>query len=165
MIMNRKQKLMEFSKHNRSRRGKSGFTLAELSVVLAVITLITGAIVAFSVYVGGYMDAGREDYYFLDDRTAIEGVIGDWIAERDIPNADLSDIDGKEFLVTDGVIELPDGKIIEGLKGTKKISFEVEGDLVKCIITPNSQGSNPRNLVFALRCADTEQAEGGGAGE
>ena len=57
----------EKRKQNSSRVGKSGFTLVELSVVLALMAILSVMTVSFSVLMNGLVSENMAQYDFLAD--------------------------------------------------------------------------------------------------
>lgn len=66
----------------RSRRSKRGFTIVELSVVLALLAIITGMTVTFSVLTHEFAAENTRKYDFLQDCAVIEKEITEWAAEN-----------------------------------------------------------------------------------
>lgn len=152
--MGRKRRINTLSEHNIAARGKGGFTLAELVVVLAIVAIVSAMIVSFSVSMKEFSTSNKEEYDFLEDCAVVKEELYKWIAERDEPSADFSDITGDQgFTVSNGTIDLG-GKQIDNLHTISKIKFVIQDNLIKCEITRVGSDSADKSFVFALRCAN-----------
>ncbi len=162
--MGRKHRITNASKQNIAKRGKGGFTLAELCIVLAIVVISSAMIVSFATSMKQFATSSQEEYDFLEDCGAVRDGLCRWIAEKDAPNADFSDIVGKDFAVSGGTLDLGNNTKFENLDTIGKITFEINEDknLIKCEITRVGSDSAGKSLVFALRCANSD---GGGANE
>ncbi len=100
----------------RIRMNRRGFTMFELTIVLVIITIMSGIAVP---YYMSYIRSGKktEAYavidavvaggriYFLKSRTYENGTFAKWLAQDDVDNADyftfeLSSMDAEGFVVT-----------------------------------------------------------------
>ncbi len=152
--MDRKHRITNASKQNIAKRGKSGFTLAELCIVLAIVVISSAMIVSFSASMKQFATSNQEEYDFLEDCGAVRDGLYRWIAEKDGPDADFSDILEKDFIVRGGTLVLDSDTRIEDLDTIRRVSFKREGNLIKCEITRVGSDSASKSYVFALRCAD-----------
>ena len=151
--MGRKRRINTLSEHNIAKRGKGGFTLAEVCIVLAIVAISSAMIVAFSVSMKQFLTSNAEEYEFLEDCAAVEEALYEWIAENNGEGIS-NDI---AFQVSNG--ELPFGNI-KDLHTIDKVSFDIngDGDLIRCDIYRIGSESVDKSYVFALRC------QGGAAG-
>ena len=162
--MGRKRKNTRVSKHNIAQRGNGGFTLAELCIVMAIVAISSAMIVAFSVSMKQFLTSNAEEYEFLEDCAAVEEALHEWIAEKDISEASWS-TDNTQLSVggdiipgfSNGTLDLGDKKI-ENLHTVGMVTFEIQGNLIKCNVTRVGSESVDKSYVFALRC------QGGAAG-
>lgn len=136
--------------HN-DKRGKGGFTIVELCIVMALVALCSAMIVSFAAQMGDFSNSSRDEYAFIEDNTKLKDELSKWIAENDV--------DGVEFSVKDGNL-MKDGIKASFTVGEaiQSISFEVadkpEGKLIKC--TSKSLNGTEISFVFSLRCATTK---------
>ena len=148
------KKTDKITKNNHKKSGKSGFTLVELCIVLAIVAITSVMIVSFSVSMKEFTISNQEEYDFIEDCSAIRNKMYKWIAEMDIPGANFLSLDGKEYSVSeDGTLDFG-GRKIDNLNTIDKIDFEVEGDLIKCNIYRDDSGPVSKSYVFALRCTE-----------
>jgi prepilin-type N-terminal cleavage/methylation domain-containing protein len=77
-----------------SRKSKKGMTLVELSVVLAVVAVISSMVISFSVLISRRSSAAGKRLDVMEDTAAIQTVVENWVDGR------LTD--GVGFLVADG---------------------------------------------------------------
>ena len=150
--MGRKRRNTRVSRHNIAKRGKGGFTLAELCIVMAIVVISSAMVVAFSASMKQFLASNTEEYEFLEDCAAIEEGLYEWIAERDVLGADFSDIISQPYTISSGTLDLG-GKTIENLHTVAEITFEKQGNLIKCNIY-RVDSDSVKSYVFALRCAN-----------
>lgn len=145
-----------------ARRSKGGFTLTELSVVLALVAIVTAMIVSFSVMMNRQVQSERNEYNFLEDYATVKDAVYKWASENDV--------EGHEFKVAkytvndnelyfdddDAILNVGDDSI-EDLDTIESVSFDDDGKLIKCIVKSNS--GRICEFVFAVRWATV----GGGA--
>lgn len=154
------KKTDKITKNNHKKSGKSGFTLVELCIVLAIVAITSVMIVSFSVSMKEFTISNQEEYDFIEDCSAIRNEVYKWVADRDVPGAVFPT---GRFNVDNGTFDLDKigghGKI-ENLNtiATIEISVNEDGDLVKCTIYRAISGDK-KSYVFALRCTKS----GGGA--
>ncbi len=140
------------SKQNIALRGKGGFTLAELCIVLALVVISSVMIVSFSASMKEFATSSREEYDFIEDCSAVKNELYRWISENDIPEADFTNIADK-VKISNGSLYV-DGKTIDNLQTIESITFELKGDLIKCNIRRvNSEYT--KRYIFALRCSNS----------
>ena len=140
--------------------GKRGFTLVELSVVLALVAIVTVMIVSFSIMMDKFAVSAQAEYDFLEDSNILKNQI--------IEQISLYDVAGNEFSVVDGsdtendYLEItkddaPTEKLVFG-DNDFDITLETNGNLIKCTIKSTNKSVFYKNtFVVALRCASTVQ--------
>ena len=160
-------------KQNRARFGKSGFTLVELSVVLALTAILSTMTVTFSVFMNSFVAENRVEYDFLADCAALREDISCWVAENDVSG-------GKLLVNPDGTLDVrsdvlksvrfENGALLLGAEEPinfdtiEGIFFDTDGELIKCTAyrTSNKGELIENDFVFSLRSADVEEvAENG----
>lgn len=165
--MCRKTRNIKVQKPHNSSLGKSGFTLVELSVVLALIAILTTMIASFSVLMNGFASESKTEYKFSEDHATLKDVFGIWIAENDAKgNVFAVGIDGtltvagRSVSFSDGVLSLGE-KQRSGLDSIDGVSFTTNGKLLKCVtyrIGKNGERTE-NSFVFSLRAADLDASE------
>ena len=157
------KKTDKITKNNHKKSGKSGFTLVELCIVLAIVAITSVMIVSFSVSMKEFTISNQEEYDFIEDCSAIRNEVYKWVAENDglaVANQHphFWKMDGEPFLVTDdGTLVLGNSEI-KNLNTIEKIDFVKQDDLIKCTIY-RANSDSVKSYVFALRCTKS----GGGA--
>lgn len=168
--MGKKRRNWKASRLNIAKRGKGGFTLAELVVVMAIVAIASAMIVSFSVSMGDFVDSNAEEYDFLEDCAIVEEELYKWIAEQDNPGVEFQHEDNEAGVTNNWKVD--DGNrvifasgnlylyvnnntptLIKDLKTIDNLQFKRQGNLIKCTITPADSERSSKILVFALRCA------------
>lgn len=153
------KKTDKITKNNHKKSGKSGFTLVELCIVLAIVAITSVMIVSFSVSMKEFTISNQEEYDFIEDCSAIRNEVYKWVAENDgLPVEDQHPhfwkMDGEPFRVTDdGTLVLGNSEI-KNLNTIERIDFVKQGDLIKCNIYRDDSGTVSKSYVFALRCTE-----------
>ena len=157
--------------HN-ATQGKSGFTLVELSVVLALLSILATMIISFSVLMSGFASENKAEYKFLEDHAALGETLCVWAAENDVIgstfriNSDgtLTVIENaveKTVSFTEGVLTLGEDRQA-GLDTIDGVVFSTNGKLIKCVsyrIAKNGERME-QSFVFSLRCGAIEGVAG-----
>ena len=158
--MGKKRRKLKASGLNIAKRGKGGFTLAELVIVLAIVAIASAMIVSFSTSMGDFADSNAEEYDFLEDCAILEEALYKWVAEQDKPGKNFEEILPKESIkVQNGTLKIDNNHAVNNLHTITAISFDInENNLIRCTITP-ADSKSEKVLVFALRCA-TEHGGG-----
>lgn len=144
--------------------GKRGFTLVELSVVLALVVILTAMTVSFSVLMNGYAAESEAEYGYLEDHADLKDALCDWLAEMDTQGNSFSvsadyktlTVDGQDVTFSGGTLYLGVEKQLPGLENIDRVKFEIsdDGKLIKC--TTYRYGENGQEMVnsfvFARRC-------------
>lgn len=159
--------------------GKRGFTLVELSVVLALVVILTAMTVSFSVLMNGYAAESEAEYGYLEDHADLKDALCDWLAEMDVSDNEFvanggtltvgqeyfGTVVGEEVSFSDGKLIVKDSGetepkkiLLSGLENIESIVFIVSDDfkLIKCITTSRGGESGQtimtNSFVFARRC-------------
>ena len=161
-------------------RGKKGSTLLELSIVIAMLAIISTMIISFTVLVSEYVRTGQSQYNFTENVSDVRHELSEWLSETDTADTVFS-FSGQSILAQDTVKNIqtsvefsPDTqKIVFTYKDgkTKELSAknidilefarfvgETPGAtaLVKCTITTTGEEETyTQSFVFTLRCAAT----------
>ena len=170
--MYRDMRNVKLQKSHNERNGKGGFTLVELSVVLALIAMLITATVSFSVLMNGYSTKNEAEYEFLEDHATVKNAVCTFASEYDVPgNVFTMKGDGtfavndngteRNVSFSDGVLSLG-GRRTEDLDGIDGISFTTNGNLIKCVTynTGNDGVRNESSFVFSLRIATIDTGGG-----
>ena len=71
-------------KPNKVKNNKRGFTLVELTIVMAILAIVIGITVSFSVLMKDVTADNRDEYEFLEQNTELKDAICAWVAENDV---------------------------------------------------------------------------------
>lgn len=154
--------------HN-AKPGKSGFTLVELCVVLALLAILTTMIVSFSVLMNGFAAENKAEYDFLEDHAKLKEELCTWAAENDVTGSIFKANEDGTLSVTengtektvsfaDGILTLG-GEQKAGLDEIDGVIFTANDKLVKCVtyrIAKNGERIE-HSFVFSLRCGVIEE--------
>ena len=152
---------------------KRGFTLVELSVVMALVAIIVTMVVSFSVLMSGFINNNNDEYSFLEDYAALKQQLLTWVAENDTPSSQFmvgllgnlivkENEDQKEVSFSEGVLSL-DTKQISNLDTISRVYFTTNDKLIKCTVCPfNDSGESISEIsfVFSLRSDEISVQEG-----
>ena len=148
--------------------GKRGFTLAELSVVLALIAILSVMIVTFSVFMNTIAAKNQAEYDFLADSAELKDELCIFAAENDTADSVFSvsesgvltvSVGGEERIARfdSGVLTLGD-KEQDGLDTIGGVIFETGEKLIKCTVFRDKNGEHIESVfVFSLRSARIEE--------
>ncbi len=167
--MCRKSRIMEVQKMHNARYGKGGFTLVELCVVLALLSILTTMIVSFSVLMNGFATQNRDEYEFLEDHATLKEELCMWMAESDVSDSVFSvGEDGtltvresgveKSVSFSEGILSFGE-KRKAGLDAIDGVTFTANDKLIKCVthrITKNGKQIES-SFVFSLRSGTIEE--------
>lgn len=139
--------------------GKSGFTLVELCVVLALLAILSTMIATFSVLMSDMATESKQEYDFLEDCAKLKEELCHWSAENDTPtsvftvNNDGTLTAAENNVSFSGGVLLLGEKRIEGLDTVEGITFSTENKLIKCVAyRSDSKGKRMESsFVFSLR--------------
>ena len=155
---------------------KRGFTLVELSVVMALLAIIATMIVSFSSLAGGFVSENNKEYSFLEDYAALKQQLLSWVAENDTPDSQFTvgllgnlivkeNENQKYVSFSEGVLSL-DTKQISNLDTIRRVYFtatDKNDKLIKCTVCPfNDSGETISEIsfVFSLRSDEIPVQEG-----
>lgn len=162
--MKRKDQKIFMRKQNRKR----GFTIAELSVVLALLAILTTMITSLSIMISNFSAENSAQYAFTEDCHEVKTALTRWASEKDVVGAKfVISADGKLTLeddsptIVDTVFTVGDVRV-DGISAIESITFEAQedGKLIKCTLTQKGRATKS-SFVFALRVAEVQ--EGGGS--
>lgn len=157
------------------KSNKSGFTLVELSVVLALLAILATMIISFSVLMSGFAKDEKKEYEFLEEYAKLKEEISEWVAKNDVTgsiftvNSETMTITvtkgGTENVV--GTMNFKEGNLYLGneeptsfdmIDGVSFIVIEsdtvIESDsckLIKCVVKNNGEKIE-QSFVLSLRC-------------
>ena len=142
-----------------SRKSKKGMTLVELSVVLAVVAVISSMVVSFSVLISRRSSAAGERLDVMGDVAAIQAIVENWVDDRLIEGAEISVGDGltvgEQTLAFDeatstltGTVPVGDA-LVYSAHAVKNVTFEV--------INSTIQGNSDFIIFCTLFYGDGEE--------
>ncbi len=154
----------------RNRIGKRGMVLAELMVALALLGLVSTAIVSFSAVVSSHVESQQSQYAFLEETAQIRDSLSAWLSQMDEDGAvctvtaeNLSvsaygasaAFDGENLVLThrDGTVTRVETDTLTRVQFARK-ELSNGDSVVKCTLT----GAHNRNeryaqtFVLYLRC-------------
>ena len=160
-----------YNRISHAKHSRKGFTLVEICVVLALLSILTVMTVSFTALMSGFAGRSSAAYEYAKDCAALKEALAIWITENDTADGvfglgasgDLT-ASGEEHAVTfaDGTLTL--GTRTVSLDTVERLAFTTNGKLIKCEIHPiEGKDIQPVQLVFSLRCAaisDEWQREG-----
>lgn len=164
-------------KSNKARKRTGGFTIAELSVVMALIAIITAMTVSFTVVMNDVTAQNRTQYDFLQDCAVVEDELTDWVALNDVSGAVFTvGQEGVLTVVTSGetstvsiagsVLSMGSEQAhnleqVHGVGTIGKITFSTNdyNTLIKCVMTRIDNEAQSCSFVFSLRIATIVEGE------
>ena len=155
-------------------RGKCGFTLVELSVVLALLAILTTMIISFSVLMSGFAEGSKAEYAFLEDHAALKDALCSWVAENDEADSVFSITDngvltlangmtGKVVLFRNGVLSMG-AKQVANLGSIDSVVFTANDKLIKCVTSGIGMNGERIECSFVLfiRCGSIVEVTSNG---
>lgn len=120
-----------------TKQGRKGFTLAELAVVLAVLAVISGMVVTFTLMAGSSSEISSARLSALQDIRVAEAIIEGFVSSNDVTVSDdkttlgkkIDDVDNFLFFNSDEkklTIKDKDDNIKSSLELQKVTSIEFE---------------------------------------
>ena len=182
-------KLTRIAKQHNAQNGKRGFTLVELTVVMALMAILATMIVTFSSLMSDFAAKEQAEYDFLEDVSILKESLSNWIAENDVTGAIFTltrksgetetysrinydtnvvgdEISNNAVMLNGDILSLS-GKSPTVLDEIAFITFECVGtNLLKCTAYHYVDGQEtPEEVSFvvALRCATVDVVVEGGA--
>ena len=164
-------------KSNIDKRGKSGFTLVELSVALALVAIVTTMMVSFSVVFNGFVESNRAEFAFYEQSDKLKQELKSWLAEIDSPD--------REFVSHGGYLHIEESgnsvssvnfarnvlymgsEQVDGFDAIDRVTFEVgvgeNKKLIKCIThcSKGISGQTECSFVFYVRSGSVQEVTEG----
>ena len=154
-----------------AKNGKSGFTLVELCVVLALLAILVAMVASFSVLMNGFAADNKVEYAFLEDCSKIENELTEWARYNDTEDSTfVVGADGTlhisragtetEVAFSDGVLSFGT-KQKNGLNAVDGLHFSTNDTLIKCTIFRYDENGNrmESSFVFSLRSGTIQGEE------
>lgn len=162
----------QIQKSYNTKSGKSGFTLVELSVVLALLAILATMIASFSVLMNGFASKNNEEYNFLEDYAKLKEEISEWVAENDVNGITFTvengtmivgqnETNSKTVSFGNGSITVNNVALLTGFDTIESVTFsyityssdEVNevNKLIKCEVKKSGEETG-QSFVFSLRC-------------
>ncbi|MBQ2944985.1 MAG: prepilin-type N-terminal cleavage/methylation domain-containing protein [Clostridia bacterium] len=170
--MQRKTNKLNLQKNREIKRGKRGFTLVELAVVLGLLVMLVSMVVSFSVLIKDFVNASEDEYTFLEEHAVLKDRFCLWASENDTPDAvftvgadhtlTLSKNGAvKTVTVSDGVLSLGDVQVPD-LETVDGVSFYSNGKLIKCTaVRCDEDGAVVEELSFVFFPRSAALVQGG----
>jgi len=159
----------QVQKPHNAKPGKSGFTLVELCVVLALLAILATMTVSFSVLMNGFAAENKAEYEFLEDHATLKETLGVWAAENDVTGSVFKINEDGTLTVTengveqnvsfaDGVLTLG-GEQKAGLDTIDGVIFTSNDKLIKCVTYRTAKDGEriEHSFVFSLRSGVIEE--------
>ena len=158
-------------KQNKKSVGKRGFTLVELSVVIALVAILATMTISFTVLMSDFANDSRAEYEYLEEHSNLKEALTTWLEENDVVGATFNafTVESNDFYVNgtekrvyfeNGTLYLGDEtKSFDSIGG---VTFaELGGKLIKCTTTSSKNSNQTMSFVFYPRFAEI----GGGSDE
>ena len=152
-------------KQNKRSVGKRGFTLVELSVVIALLAILATMTVTFTVMMSDVSDDIRSEYEYLEDYSKAKEDISKWLKENDVAGKVFVLIEPVQNFTTkykkiyvnvgDSVEYVPiDYVKCDSIDDVffEIVSYGTEDELIKCTITQKDP-DRTMSFVYAPRYA------------
>ena len=153
--MYKKTRSTKVQKQNISSVGKRGFTLVELSVVMALLAILATMTVTFTVTMRDSVDASQSEYAFLEDYSKIKDEISKKLKEYDVANNQFK-LDDHDTDIT--IYPSGDPLGFSKLTTEYEITFDpIDGKLIKCTVTSEEDATLTMSFVCAIRFATIER--------
>lgn len=156
-------------KPNKVKNNKRGFTLVELTIVMALLAIVTGITVSFSVLMKDVTADNRDEYEFLEQNIELKEAICAWVAENDVEGSKFT-ANGDTLIVENAgkemTLRLSNGRLYYSddeqqknivletdLDEITRMIFSVKGDkkLLKCeTIHENDEGNTVLTNAFVI---------------
>ncbi len=162
--MCRKYRNTSLQKLHNVRRGKGGFTLVELSVVMALVAILATMTVSFSVLMNGFAKNNKIEYQFSEESAAVKKSFSSWVTENDVMDSVFTvrtdgtlsvSVAGEEKTVSllDSTLMI-DGAQSAAYETVEGMYFRANDKLIQCVIYRLSDEGEriERSFVFSLRC-------------
>ena len=149
-----------------AKKNKRGYTLLELTIVLALTAIVATMVVSFSTLVSKYNKGSRADYAFFEDCAALKKQVTQLVSEEDVLGANFK-VDGEILAITNAenekkftfseecLLKLGESELgkFEAIDG---VEFSANDKLIKCTMHYIKDGgaSKEVSFVFSLRCGN-----------
>lgn len=157
-------------KVNNTVSDKRGFTLVELTIVIALVAVVLTMVVSFSALMSDTAADERAEYAFLEDVSTLKESLSGWVAENDIASGRFYVIDGTvkfrsgkvaviELRFSNGTFYCGEDELQSGLDEIDSVDLtpsEDSNNLIKC--TATSKTGENISFVISLRNALVEVA-------
>ena len=155
---------------NRTNANRRGFTLAELTVVLAVMTIVAALVITFSSMIATRRAESQARLDAMNDISVAENTIESWIQKNEITKTESNRLSAGE-----NTICAKDGKLFIGenavytFERVKKIAFSSATDenghtlyFCKVAYTPHTDDTEDAYYTFCVYKRGGEIIEAGG---
>lgn len=155
-------------KVNNTVSDKRGFTLVELTIVIALVAVVLTMVVSFSALMSDTAADERAEYAFLEDVSTLKESLSGWVAENDISSAIFS-LDGDtvrfwrgvsgepiSLSFSNGTFKCGNEVLQSGLDEIDFVQFEIPSEsknFIKC--TAKRETGENISFVITLRSATT----------
>ena len=165
-----KTRSTKVQKQNKKSVGKRGFTLVELSVVMALVAILATMTVSFTVLMSGFANDSRAEYEYLEEYSNLKEALSNWLQENDIDGATFNafTVESNGFYVNkiekhvhfeNDTLYL--GNETKSFDSIDSVTFAaIDGKLIKCTTT-RKNSEQTMSFVFYPRFATIT----GGSGE
>lgn len=142
----------------RKENGKRGFTLIELSIVLALVAIISVMVVSFSLLASKRTKDSEKALNFMQDTTAVESVMEGWIDDMERAGATFSieqerlvaTVSGEQFTPS-----IENEKLVVIFSDGEKTEIDVTSFFtMTCDIKSNASGE--QMFIFSLHYTEDE---------
>ena len=156
--MCRKKQNNIMGKFHSAWEGKGGFTLVELSIVMALLAILATMITTFSVLMNQHTAESKAQNAFLEDCSMLKEQFSKWLAENDSVDA-VFEVDSTDASIL--YIHKDGGTVTwktSDMKGTDSFAFVMfsldSSGLIKCSARRFNQKDEMEQLdmVFFPRC-------------
>ncbi len=170
---------MRNSRARRAAYRRRGTTLVELSIVVALISMIAVMTVSFCTLIGTYVQRTNGRYDLLHECELIRSEVSDWLSARD-DAASTCEVAGDSLSIGGDTVSFSPGshalRITDGgrthnvsLDAVTDVVFSVGSDgadviLLKCTVTgaESDSGTNTMSFLLPFRIGGLEEKEAGG---
>lgn len=162
---------MQGTKTNNTKHiAAKGSTLVELSIVMALLSIVATMIATFSALVVTYVNRNQASYDFIEESSAIREDIADWLSKMDVSGGELAvssyamessdeaslsfHSDSKSIIYIGHAGE----RVIRAQKAVESVKFELSQNdtVLKCTVYGSDKSGEifKRSFAFSLRAAE-----------
>ena len=128
---------------------KRGSTLAELVIVMAVVSVMSVMVVSFSILCNGWVKIGIQRYRLAQDQRTISNVLHEYVEALDSDEYYFSNFNGKELAV----------RSHSDISLAYNLTYDSENGVIHCVM-PDKEATYPVDhisfLSFYIRNAGNE---------